>query len=64
MKRNNINFKGYNILAISNHLFKLDSYKLVNAKIKGIDFITDDKCMNAYTKNEKDAKALRGAYYN
>ena len=64
MKRNNINLKGYNILAISNQLFKLNSYKLVNAKNKGIDFITDYKCMNAYTKSEREAKALRDAYYN
>ena len=64
MKRNNIYLKGYNVLAISNQLYRLDSYKLVNAKIKGIDFITDYKCMNAYTKNEREAKALRDAYYN
>ena len=64
MKHNKINLKGYNVLAISNQLCRLDSYKLVNAKINGIDFITDDKCKNAFTKTVKEAKALRDAYYN
>ena len=64
MRHNKFSLKGYTVLAISNQLYRLDIYKLVNAKIKGIDFITDYKCMNAYTKSEREAKALRDAYYN
>lgn len=62
MKSNRINLKGYNIIALSSQLY-LDVYKLNNAKINGIDFITDDKFKCAFTKTEKEAKALRDAYY-